>query len=172
MPASDPEDVLAALSRVEDQRRALDETEHALIAAARAAGLGWAKIADALGLRSRQAAEQRFLRLGEPAQRDPGQARARRRQHFVDDPALESVRTAAVAVLRQVERDPRWDARHPRAALARASLAMAVDAPGGALFALVQNALQDLAGDGPMPGLAPARRAIERLREAWLAATP
>lgn len=42
---------------------------------ARAAGMSWSQIAAALGLRSRQAAEQRYLRR---TGRDPDRARRRR----------------------------------------------------------------------------------------------
>ena len=55
--------LLDELRRVRDRQIAAEHAELALIQAARAGGLSWPQIADGLGLRSRQAAEQRLKRL-------------------------------------------------------------------------------------------------------------
>ncbi|MFC4883729.1 hypothetical protein ACFPK5_00775 [Streptomyces beijiangensis] len=62
------DDVLAALSQVDEARQHLDNHELRLIKAARARGASWQKVADALGLGTRQSAETRFLRLERGAQ--------------------------------------------------------------------------------------------------------
>lgn len=176
--AADPsaEQVLDALSRLAGVRRDLDRLERALIDSARERSLGWPSIAAALGLGSRQAAEQRWLRLNGDATRDPRSARTRRmRQRDVDafyGATIRDLRSAAAATHRRIEGDPEWDARHPRAVLARTSLEAALTAEAGALFALCTKAVDDLAqvpGDGLSPGLS---RAIRDLRRAVDAATP
>lgn len=57
------EDVLAALSQVDEARQRLDTMELKLIRAARTRGASWQKLADAMGLGTRQSAETRALRL-------------------------------------------------------------------------------------------------------------
>jgi hypothetical protein len=57
------QEVLAALAFVPQLRSDLDGLERAAIDAARRAGASWSDVASALGLASRQAAEQRRLRL-------------------------------------------------------------------------------------------------------------
>ncbi|MEU7222262.1 hypothetical protein [Streptomyces chrestomyceticus] len=57
------EDVLAALTQADEARQRLDRLELGLIEAARARGASWQKIADHLGLGTRQSAETRALRL-------------------------------------------------------------------------------------------------------------
>ncbi len=59
--------VLDALVAVQQLRARLDEWEPQLISAARKAGVSWARLAPALGVASRQAAERRFLRMDETA---------------------------------------------------------------------------------------------------------
>lgn len=59
----DAEDLLAALTLVPAARSDLDQVEASLLAAARGRGLTWAEIAFGLGLRSAQAAQQRYERL-------------------------------------------------------------------------------------------------------------
>ncbi|MFJ7271991.1 hypothetical protein ACIQV3_36045 [Streptomyces sp. NPDC099050] len=66
------EDVLAALSQVDEARQRLDNMELRLISAARTRGTSWQKIADALGLGTRQSAETRALRLERGAQPHQG----------------------------------------------------------------------------------------------------
>jgi hypothetical protein len=59
----DAESVLAALAALRALRDELDAQEPELIAAARAAGVSWARLAPVLGVASRQAAERRYLRI-------------------------------------------------------------------------------------------------------------
>lgn len=56
-------ELVAALTALRELRDELASWEPELIAAARSAGVSWADLAPALGVRSRQAAERRFLRL-------------------------------------------------------------------------------------------------------------
>ncbi|MDH6710775.1 hypothetical protein P3T27_007526 [Kitasatospora sp. MAA19] len=69
LPAGEPApevpagDLLAALTQVGEAQHDLDVLEHDLIAGARERGATWQQIADHLGLTSRQAAENRALRL-------------------------------------------------------------------------------------------------------------
>ncbi|MCT2584273.1 HSP18 transcriptional regulator [Actinophytocola gossypii] len=60
---STPEDVLAGLEVLRRLREELAAWEPELITAAREHGASWARIAPALGVTSRQAAERRYLRL-------------------------------------------------------------------------------------------------------------
>ncbi|GAA1420720.1 DNA-binding protein [Catellatospora coxensis] len=64
-----PEDLLAAITLLSAARSELDQLEAGVLFTARAEGLTWAQIAEALGLRSAQAAQQRhervLTRLGE-----------------------------------------------------------------------------------------------------------
>lgn len=55
--------VLAALTLLSAARAEVDQTEAALLFAARGQGLSWSQISEALGLRSPQAAQQRFDRV-------------------------------------------------------------------------------------------------------------
>ena len=141
---------LAGLDRVRALRAALDTAERSLVAVARAGGTSWSGVAAALGVTSRQAAEQRYLRLAGEASRDPAAARAsRQRQRSVDEfngPPIAALRGAVRALLRRVESDGAWEGRFPRATLARHTLTLAADAPPGALFALATRAADDLAG--------------------------
>ena len=59
----DENDVLAALSLLSAARAEVDQVEAALLFAARARGLSWPRIAQAMGLGSAQAAQQRFDRI-------------------------------------------------------------------------------------------------------------
>jgi hypothetical protein len=149
-------DPLEGLGLIEAVRREVDEAERELIEAARAQGHGWAAIAAALGLRSRQAAEQRWLRLSAVQKRDPGPERARRRaQQSVDDRAgieIARLRQAVIAAYRQV--------KGPE--LLKQTLAAAIDAPPGALFELATKAVQD----------AKDSKQLRQLREALSAAMP
>ena len=74
-PDKDSSELLAALTDLASVRREMDEIERDLIQDARDSGASWARIATALGLASRQAAEQRMLRLQGESRRDPGWAR-------------------------------------------------------------------------------------------------
>ncbi|KXK63887.1 hypothetical protein AWW66_00050 [Micromonospora rosaria] len=143
-----PDRVVAALSLVVGLRAHLDELERRLIGSAREQQVTWAQLSLALGLTSRQAAEQRWLRLSATTTRDPAETRTvRQRQRLVDkqEPAVAALRRAATAAHRWLATDQTWDSRHPRAALARRSLALAVaSAEPGALHHLAQRALDDL----------------------------
>ena len=152
-------DPLEGLARIDAARRAVDEAERELIEAARMRGDGWAAIAAALGLRSRQAAEQRWLRLSAVERRDPVPERARRReQQSVDSGAgveIARLRKAVIAAYRQV--------KGPE--LLKQTLAAAVDAPPGALFELAAKAVEDSRETHDS-------RQIRELREALEAAMP
>jgi hypothetical protein len=172
--ASDGAEVLAALASLRLVRADIDRVERELIGAARALGQAWPAIAAALGVGTRQAAEQRWLRLSGGSTRDPVRVRAdRKRQRSVDSAAGESLvelRRAAVELHRRIEADRAWDGRHSLAALARSSLAAAVDAPPGGLFALCYNAIGDL-NQMPAGALPPVvAAAVRRLRAAERAA--
>ncbi|NEB59706.1 hypothetical protein G3I20_18875 [Streptomyces sp. SID8111] len=84
------EDLLAALTQVEEARARLDALERDLIRGARNRGASWQKIADSLGMANRQAAEARATRLERAAEshsrdRDvPTQRRERARQRAVE----------------------------------------------------------------------------------------
>ncbi|MFE9406858.1 hypothetical protein ACFYNY_34685 [Streptomyces sp. NPDC006530] len=84
------EDLLAALTLVEDARARLDALEQDLIRGARNRAASWQKVADALGMANRQAAEARSTRLERAAQshsrdRDvPTQRRNRARQRTLE----------------------------------------------------------------------------------------
>ena len=57
------EDLLAALTLLPAARAEVDQTEAALLFTARARGLSWPRISLAMGLKSPQAAQQRFGRV-------------------------------------------------------------------------------------------------------------
>ena len=150
----------------------LDAAELELIDRARRAGATWADIAAALGLSSRQAAEQRRWRLATAAApRRPGEAYGE---------SIAALRSAAMELRLRTGADRRWDGRFTRAALVRETLAAAPDAPAGALFSLVEQVVADLAeafgpegaagARRPLPG--PTRAAVERLRRALADAVP
>lgn len=58
-----PQDLFAALQLVESARAEMDALEAGLLFVARAEGLTWPEIAEHLGVRSPQAAQQRFERV-------------------------------------------------------------------------------------------------------------
>jgi hypothetical protein len=154
-------DALDELRSVPQARAQLDARELALIDGARRAGAPWSEIAAALGLSSRQAAEQRRLRLSSAAIRPAGPEEFGER--------IADLRAAAADLHRRIGADRRWDRRFTRAALVRDTLATAAEAPAGALFSLVQAAVGDLEEASPrMPG--PTRAAIARLAGALEAA--
>ncbi|MFJ6196684.1 hypothetical protein [Micromonospora sp. NPDC092111] len=167
---------LAALRLLGAVRARLDDAERQLIESAREQRASWGQIAGSLGLASRQAAEQRWLRLSGAATRDPERVRGdRQRQRSVDAPfgvPIGQLRAAVRAVHGQLCADPDWDGRHPRAGLARSTLALAGSADPGALFALASQVIDDL-GAIPIDRLpAPLPAALDRLRRAVDAATP
>lgn len=59
--ATDPDEPIAELSRIAEQRRALTREEEAQVRRARLRGCSWEAIATALGI-SRQAAHKKFGR--------------------------------------------------------------------------------------------------------------
>jgi len=156
---------LTALRAIPAERAGLDARELALIDQARRAGATWVEIAEALGLSSRQAAEQRRLRLTAAvrpvaAELDRGLGAE-----------VAALRAAAAELHRRVGADRRWDRRFTRAALVRQTLAAAPGSPVSALYALVADAVADLSTAGvPLP--APTRAAVSRLVSALEAATP
>jgi hypothetical protein len=151
-------EALAALALVADLREDLDVAERRLIGGLRDRGVSWQEIAGALGLRSRQAAEQRWLRLSGSAGRDAAGARAeRRRQRSTDIAAGEEVVELRAAVAALYHRLGRGTAL----ALPRRTLQAALNASPGALFDLARLAVTDLSGvslDGP------ASAALDRVR--------
>lgn len=80
------EDALAALTALHELRDQLLAWEPVLIEAARDDGVSWARLAPALGVTSRQAAERRYLRL-RPAAGDTGMTREERVQAARDERA-------------------------------------------------------------------------------------
>ncbi|MGW1252246.1 hypothetical protein [Streptomyces sp. NPDC002535] len=57
------DDILAALTQLDEARAALDTLERDLTRAARRRGASWQQVADSLGLATRTSAESRFVRL-------------------------------------------------------------------------------------------------------------
>jgi len=152
-----PEAELGHLAEVTAARAALDQRELELIDRARQAGATWAQVAGALGLASRQAAEQRRQRL-------VAAARSRRQvQDLRYAPGIVTLRAAVGDLHRSIVADRRWPGRFPRAVLVRATVAAALDAPPGGLYALAAQADEDLA-TAPLPGY--VRIAAAALRRA------
>lgn len=147
-------DVNASLTLIGGLRHDLDRAEHRLIGLARSTGAGWQEIADSLGLRSRQAAEQRYLRLDANAEPDIGAVRrrlARRRELDARaDARAARLRAATGALIDELEQVVRRSEDvNAVAALALSTVRIAVDAEAGALCDLVAQALDDLRGLPP-----------------------
>jgi hypothetical protein len=144
-----PPDVLAALTLTVDLRADADRAEERLIAMAREQGASWREVAAALGLHSRQAAEQRWLRLRAATTRDPVAERARRARLRSADtsmgPELVRLRDHVAALHEHVARRPDWEDHAAAAGLARRTLAAALAAPPGGLYDLARLAVDDLA---------------------------
>ncbi|MBQ1038320.1 hypothetical protein [Micromonospora sp. C81] len=147
---------LARLAEVRATRARLDEQELDLIDRARHDGATWAQIATALGLGSRQAAEQRRQRLVA--------ARWSRRQHLDlrFAPRIVALRNAVADLGRWIAADRRWDARFDRAGLVRSTVEVALDAAPGSLYALAEHLAADLAEAGERVP-APVRVAAAKL---------
>ncbi|GIH18662.1 hypothetical protein [Rugosimonospora africana] len=141
-------EVVEALRLIPALREELDGVERAVIDAARRSGVSWTEVASALGLRSRQAAEQRRLRLGSGAGRDAAEARQqRRRQRSVDAAAgaqAVALRAAVEDLLTVLDRETPAPAQRPAFGLARRTLRIALDADPGALVDLARLAAEDL----------------------------
>ncbi len=157
---------LSDLRDIRARRARLDAEELALIDRARRDGATWPAIASALGLTSRQAAEQRRHRLAEAAERDSRPMRAKIDRAYGASTAR--LREAALDLRRRIGADRRWDNRFPRAALVRETLSVTPDAPPGALYDLVGQALDDLGTGFP----AALQSAVDRLRASFEAARP
>lgn len=152
---------LDRLREIPAARAELDVRELELIDRARRDGATWSEIAGALGLGSRQAAEQRRLRLATAVPSTPD----------AYGESLAVLRDAALELHRRVGADRRWDRRFTRAVLVRETLSAVPGAAGGALFALAEAVIADL-GSVPVPLPAPTRAAVDRLRAALEAASP
>jgi hypothetical protein len=167
MPAGTPLDDLRDIAA---DRARLDARELTALDNARRQGATWAEIAEALGVASRQAAEQRRQRLTAAAAR-----RSRSRQQDLDisyGQRIVTLRTAIAALHRRIGADRRWDTRFVRATLVRDTVAAAVEAPPGSLFSLASDAAADL-GDDAVPRLpGPLQAAVDALHRALAAATP
>ncbi len=170
--AAGPAASLTALAELRTVRQALDAAERQLITLAREHGIAWVRIARALGLRSRQAAEQRWLRLQAASAPEAGDGKRQRHVDTPEDPFIAQLRSATANALRRIDGDPDWDGRDPRAELARASLEAAAEAPAGALFSLVDKAIADVEPFRSTIESVDLRRAIGLLREALLATGP
>ncbi|KAB1152840.1 hypothetical protein F6X68_16105 [Micromonospora sp. AMSO12t] len=151
---------LSELSTVTADRARLDERELELIDRARHLGATWAQIAAALGLGSRQAAEQRRQRL-------VAARRSRRQERDLGYSArIAAIRGAVFDLQRWIDADRRWDARFRRAALVRRTAEAALDADPGSLYALASLLAADLADLPDMEGgrlPAPVRAAASTL---------
>jgi hypothetical protein len=135
---------LARLARIRADRTRLDERELELIERARQQGASWTRIAAALGLASRQAAQQRRQRL-------LAARRSRRRDLDLEyAPRLVELRHAIADLHRWIGADRRWESRFTRAGLVRATAGAALDAAPGALYALATHVATDLAGVRPV----------------------
>ncbi|MER7457866.1 hypothetical protein [Micromonospora sp. NPDC126480] len=134
---------LDLLTEVRAARARLDDEELTLIDRARHAGATWAQVAAALGLASRQAAEQRRQRL----------AAAVRARRTADDapfgPRIAALRAAIAELDRWIAADRRWDRRFAAAPLVRRTVTAALDAPPGPLHSLARHVVADLAAAGP-----------------------
>jgi hypothetical protein len=161
---------LGALRGIRARRAALDAEELVLIDRARRDGVTWPAIAEALGLASRQAAEQRRHRLAQGADRDARKSRSELDSGYGDSPT--HLREAVTELVRRIGADRRWDARFPRAALVRETLDAGPDAPPGALYDLVAQTLADLTAPEVPSFPAPLRAALRRLAASFAAASP
>lgn len=149
-PAADG--ALTALSDLVAARSALDRRELSLIERARHGGATWTAIAAALRLTSRQAAEQRFLRLSERAAQQAAEDHEPVDRGYGD--SIVALRRTAAGLLHRLRADQRWSTRFGRADLVRATVEAALHAPPGALYDLLTQAVHDL--DATPPAALPA----------------
>ena len=178
--SDDVQDLLSALRLLHGLREHLDDLERQLIESARDGKASWLQIAGSLGLATRQAAEQRWLRLRGESKRDPVRTRTeRQRQRSVDTLfglEIAALRAAVLAAARRLGTDRSWDDRFPRAGLMRTTLELAGTAEPGALFTLAAQAITDLdemRAEQRAERFAPATQAVlNKLRQAVRSATP
>jgi hypothetical protein len=174
--SDDVEDLLSALQLLRGLREHLDDLERQLIESARDGKASWLQIAGSLGLATRQAAEQRWLRLRGESKRDPVRTRAeRQRQRSVDivyGPEIGALRAAVLSADRRLGTDPSWDDRFPRAALLRITLALAGTAEPGALFTLAAQAVTDFDEVQAAQFTPTTQIVLNKLRQAVRSATP
>jgi hypothetical protein len=93
------QDIIDALTLVRGLRILLDDSEGDLLGRARRHGVTFGKIAAALGLRSRQAAEQRYLKLYSGEDSAETQSRERRRRRRFGRPYSQRQFALTVAIL-------------------------------------------------------------------------
>ncbi|TDC37595.1 hypothetical protein E1211_09840 [Micromonospora sp. 15K316] len=150
-------DELDRLGELRADRLRLDEEELELIDRARYAGATWAQIAVALGLASRQAAEQRRQRLA-------AARRARRRDRDREwSDRLVTLRATVADLQRWIDADQQWDGRFPAAALVRDTVSVSHDADPGALYTLSRHIADDLVRAGRERLPAPVQAVTARL---------
>ena len=142
---------LAALGDTARLRVRLEQSERRLIAAARTGGATWSEVARALGLGSRQAAEQRWQRLGG----DPVGAAER--------PGVDRLRALLAVLHNRLVRLADDDPASAPVRLAGSTLELATDAPAGALHDLAAWAVDDLGRLAPAAVPAGVRELVERV---------
>ncbi|MGX6603455.1 hypothetical protein ACWKSP_15130 [Micromonosporaceae bacterium Da 78-11] len=151
---------LTHLAELPGARARLDDQELTLIDRARHAGATWAQIATALGLASRQAAEQRRHRLAASAQ-----ARRQSADRGFAAP-IAAVREAIVHLDAWIRSDRRWSTRFQRAELVRSTVTAALEATPGPLYALATHIVGDLGAVRPERLPLPVHAALRSLRTA------
>jgi hypothetical protein len=156
------------LAAIPADRERLDDRELALIDRARREGATWGQVASALGLASRQAAEQRRQRLAVAVGR-ASRSRQRELDRRYGDP-IATLRAAVSGLCAAIRADRRWAAHFVRAALVRDTLTMAAAADPGPLFALAARAAADLEQSGVRGLPRPVRDGVMELRRALAAA--
>ncbi|MFI1285199.1 hypothetical protein ACH4U5_31340 [Streptomyces sp. NPDC020858] len=175
------EDVLAALSQVDEARQRLDTVELKLIRAARSRGASWQKVADALGLGTRQSAETRALRLERGTRAHLGRDVASQRLDKARDRAEEAWCLERADRIREVAEQVydtagAWDLQSLDPAAARGSLhgigeLLATDASPAKLVDLLSSMRYHLtpdSGEAPQPTgkqAAAAMKAVTALGE-------
>ena len=139
--------MLAALADTSRLRAELEQSERRLIGAARSGRATWGAVATALGLGSRQAAEQRWLRLGGGRHQRPSSGASA-------EPDIERLRALIVLLHNRLLRLADDEPASAPLRLAGSTLELAADAPPGPLHDLAARAVEDL-GTLPPGTLAP-----------------
>jgi hypothetical protein len=148
--ASSGEEVLTSLEVLRHLREELAAWEPELITAAREQGVSWARIAPALGVTSRQAAERRYLRLRPSS---TGETTGEQRVRAERD---KRAGDRAVAV---------WARENSASLRSLAGQVTAVEGLGAAAQAHVERVQQALGEDDAAALLAPLAGAHAHLRE-------